>query len=437
MGPLAEIARARGERVSGSDLSPSPALDRLTALGVTTCVGHNAGNLGDARTVVVSTAVGAENAERVEASRRGLPVVHRADYLRGLMAESPRRIAVSGSHGKTTTTAMIAHVLAEAALEPTAVVGGKLRREGGGARIGSTGVFVAEADESDRSFLRLDPTIAVATNVDLEHLDVYRDLDDVRNAFVAFLSRVPAWGRAVVCADDPGVVGTARRAGVPSRTYGFSDDAEVRGRIVTRLTGRPVVEGEAKEGRFRFALGAPGDMNALNALGALGVALECGVAPALAARALQSFDAVGRRLEWKGTRDGVDVVDDYGHHPTEIRATLEALRLTYPGRRIVVLFQPHRYTRTQALWTDFKRAFDGASEVLLADVYAAGEAEIPGVTSARLAAEMGARAAGPAKSAEALLAGALQAGDVLVTLGAGDVVLAGEAFLRGNARRVA
>jgi UDP-N-acetylmuramate--alanine ligase len=438
MGPLAEIARARGARVSGSDAAPSPALDRLRSLGIEARVGHAAGNLAaEAGLVVVSSAIRNDNAELVEALRRGVPVLHRAEYLRALMSAASRRVVVAGSHGKTTTTGMVTHILAESGADPTAVVGGKLRRENSGARIGSADLFVAEADESDRSFLRLEPTHLVVTNVDREHVDVYRDQEDVEDAFVDFVDRAPRYGRAIVCADDAGAARVfARSAGRAGRsraslwTYGFAGDATVSGRVVSRFDGRALLEGETPLGPFRTLLPVAGDMNAQNAIGAIAVSTSLGVAPRLAARALATFESVGRRLEHKGERAGVAVFDDYGHHPTEIRATLQALRARVPGRRLVVAFQPHRYTRTQALWDDFKGCFEEADALLLIEIYAASEDPIPGVSSERLAREIaGARYLGPVDRARDRIADELKPGDVLLTLGAGNVVDVGESYL--------
>lgn len=435
MSPLAEIARARGLRVSGSDSSASSALTRLSCMGVRTHIGHTAQNVGDAATVVLSSAIAESNPERQEALSRGLVLLHRVDALRALMDPASIRVAIAGSHGKTTTTAMVSHILAAAGFDPTAVVGGKIKSLNSGARVGTLSTFVAEADESDRSFLRLDPTHAVVTNVDLEHLDEYRDFDDIEFAFATFATRLPDRGALIVCADDVRAMRVAKRARSPVVTYGFASEAQVRGSVVSRIDGHMAVEGMSPAGGFRFVLPLSGDMNAQNAIGAFAMTTTLGVNPALASRALASFEAVGRRLEWKGeTSSGVSIFDDYGHHPTEIRATIAALRTKVPSRRIVVLFQPHRFTRTASLWNEFKECFGGADRLFLADIYAASEAPLQGISSERLAKEISRCVyAGSVQAAQGALLSELKAGDVLLTLGAGNVVDAGEALL--NAAR--
>lgn len=434
MSPLAEILRAQGFAVSGSDEKASETTARLSAMGVRLHVGHAAGNIEGARCLVVSSAIRESNPELLAARAAGLRVIHRGDLLEAVMAPFGTRIAISGSHGKTTTTAMVTGILEAAGFDPCALVGGKLRGLQSGARAGFGDAFVAEADESDRSFLKLHPSHALVTNVDREHLDTYRDLDDVTAAFAAFALGVPATGRAVLCADDATTAALAARAGDRAHTYGFSATADVRGALSTTSAGFPRVTGEGPLGEFRFTLGVSGAMNATNALGAMALAQSLGIAPALAARSLEAFRGVARRLEWKGSRDGVDVWDDYGHHPTEIVATLAALRDRNPGRRLVVLFQPHRVTRTRALWTEFTGAFGLADDLWLADIYRAGEDAEAGVTSERLAEAIAARgpvaryAGGLSKAGDALFP-ALRPGDLFLTLGAGNVVDVGEAFV--------
>lgn len=434
MSPLAEILRAQGFAVSGSDEKASETTARLSAMGVRIHVGHAAGNVEGARCLVVSSAIRESNLELGAARVRGLRIIHRGDLLEAVMAPFGTRIAVSGSHGKTTTTAMVTGILEAAGFDPTALVGGKLKGLESGARAGSGDTFVTEADESDRSFLKLHPSHALVTNVDREHLDTYRDLDDVTAAFATFAGGVPATGRAVLCADDDTTAALATLVGARALTYGFGDSADVRGTLSTTSSGFPCVTGLGPQGEFRFTLGVSGAMNAINALGAMALAQSLGVAPALAARSLEGFRGVARRLEWKGSRNGVDVWDDYGHHPTEILATLQALKDRNPGRRVVVLFQPHRVTRTRALWTEFTEAFGLADLLWLADIYRAGEDAEPGISAERLAAAITAhgqvaRYAGSLADAGEALLPALREGDLLLTLGAGNVVDVGEAFI--------
>jgi UDP-N-acetylmuramate--alanine ligase len=440
MSPLAEILRGQGESVSGSDEKGSETTARLAAMGVRVRHGHEGSHVEGARCLVVSSAIKESNPELMEARARGIRVVHRGDLLEAVMAPFTRRIAISGSHGKTTTTAMVTGILESAGFDPTALVGGKLKGSQSGARIGNGDVFVAEADESDRSFLKLRPTLSLVTNVDREHLDTYADMADVTSAFTTFALSVPAHGTAVLCADDPVTSRIAKSGGARSLTYGFREGAGVKGRLTMNGDGFPRVNGEGPSGSFDFTLGVGGEMNALNALGAMAAAMSLDISPSLASRSLASFRGVARRLEWKGRRNGVDVWDDYGHHPTEIAATLKALRARNPGRRLVTLFQPHRVTRTRSLWDDFTGAFSGCDELWLADIYAAGEAPEAGITAERLAdaiAAKGQRArfAGSLEAARAPLFKDLREHDVFLTLGAGNVVEVGEAFLAQEGAR--
>jgi UDP-N-acetylmuramate--alanine ligase len=434
MSPLAEILRAQGHEVSGSDLKPSDATARLSAMGVRIHRGHDARNIESARCLVLSSAITESNPELSAGRARGLRLVHRGELLDVVMAPFPHRIAISGSHGKTTTTAMVTGILEAAGFDPTALVGGKLKGTQSGARIGNGDAFVAEADESDRSFLKLHPTLSLVTNVDREHLDAYRDMAEVSRAFSSFALSVPAHGTAVLCADDSIAAEIAKGGGHRAVTYGLAETADVRGRVVVPEGGFPQVTGRGPSGAFEFTLGVSGEMNALNALGAMAAAVSLGIAPALASRSLASFRGVARRLEWKGRREGVDVWDDYGHHPTEISATLKALRTRTAGRRLVTLFQPHRVTRTRSLWSEFTRAFSLTDELWLASIYAAGEAPEEGITSERLvdaivAAGQAAHYAGSLEEARANILPRLGGNDVLLTLGAGDVVEFGESFL--------
>jgi UDP-N-acetylmuramate--alanine ligase len=434
MSPLAEILRAQGESVSGSDEKGSDTTARLATLGVAIHRGHDARNVGGAQCLIVSSAIPESNPELQEARARGLRVIHRGDLLDAVMAPFSTRIAISGSHGKTTTTAMVTGILEKAGLDPTALVGGKLKGSQSGARVGKGEVFVAEADESDRSFLKLHPTVSVVTNVDREHLDTYADMNDVTTAFTAFALGVPAEGRAILCADDRIAASIAKTGGDRVLTYGLGETAQVRGTLAMQEGGFPRVSGKGPGGGFDFTLGVSGEMNALNALGAMAAAQALGVDPKTAARALEEFRGVARRLEWKGKKDGVDVWDDYGHHPTEIAATLKALKARNAGRRIVTLFQPHRVTRTRSLWNEFTGAFALTDELWLANIYAAGEAAEAGITAERLAGAIvekghNARFAGSLDAARGVIFPQLRENDVFLTLGAGNVVEVGEAYL--------
>ena len=439
MSGIAEVLLNLGYTVSGSDLKLTPVTDRLASLGASVFEGHRAENAAGAHVVVTSTAIRPRNPEVEEARRRGVPVIPRAEMLAELM-RLKYGVAVAGSHGKTTTTSMVALVLDRGGLDPTVVVGGRLGVLGSGARLGKGEFLVAEADESDRSFLRLTPTIAVVTNIDREHLDTYRDLADVQEAFLGFVNKVPFYGGAVLCLDDPPVQDILPRVERRVVTYGLTHQASVSARdlelsatgshYTATLDGRPLGS---------LTLSVPGAFNVANSLAAVAVGLDLEV-PFDAIRAgLESFTGVDRRFQVRGERGGVVVIDDYGHHPAEIRVTLDALRRRAGERRTVVLFQPHRYTRTQALWDDFARAFNEADVLLLTDIYPASEEPIPGVTAealARAVAEHGHRRVswtGDLKSATDRLAAEVREGDVVLTLGAGSVWTAGEELLRRRA----
>ncbi len=440
---LAELLHTQGYRVSGSDLREGPSLDRLRSLGIAVAVGHAAENLGDVDVVVYSSAVPPHNPELREAERRGIPVIPRAEML----AESMRLkegIAVAGSHGKTTTTSLVAHVLSSAGLDPTAVIGGRVLapdRAPSTTRLGAGDLLVAEADESDGSFLRLAPVVAVVTNIDPEHLDHYGSYDALEAAFVAFANRVPFWGLSVLCLDHPGVQAIVPRMTRRTTTYGFASQADL---VATHLrlespgTRFEVRRRGERLGQVRLRL--PGRHNVLNALATLAVAHELDVPFATAAESLSGFLGIERRFETKGVAAGVRVVDDYGHHPAEIRATLAAAREIHAGR-VVVAFQPHRYTRTRDLWNDFVTAFNDADVLVVTDIYSAGEAKIPGVEAAPLADAIRAhghrdvRFAANLDDVLAELAATAREGDLVVTLGAGSVSQVGARLLGGLGTR--
>jgi UDP-N-acetylmuramate--alanine ligase len=438
MSGLAEVLLNMGYQVSGSDLKSSDITDRLVSLGGRVFTGHAASNVEGAQVVVYSSAVRPDNPELVAARESGFPVIARADMLAELM-RMKYGVAVGGSHGKTTTTSMIAAVLQRGGLDPTIVVGGRLRTLGTNAKLGHGRFLVAEADESDGSFLRLAPAVTVITNIDREHLDHYKDLDDIRQAFTYFANRVPFYGVTVLCADDEHV-----RAIVPKVTkrhilYGTRPEAEIRGvRLELQAHGAAFSIEAAGRALGRIELQVPGRHNALNAIAAVAVGLELEIAFTHIAEALAGFHGVGRRFELRGEAGGVRVYDDYGHHPTEIAATLAAARGL--GGRVLVVFQPHRYSRTDALREEFGGCFADADRVWVMDVYAAGENPIPGVTGETVVRSAHARGATHVAStptaAQALEEAVREAraGDVVLTLGAGDVSRLAEPLLAALAR---
>ncbi len=423
MSGIAEILINLGFEVSGSDLRASAATDRLTSLGARIGIGHRAELVEGADVVVYSSAVTEANPEIAAARRLRVPVIRRAEMLAGLM-RLKYGITVSGSHGKTTTTSLIAAVLARGGFDPTVIVGGRALATGRNAVLGGGDYLVAEADESDGSFLLLVPTIAVVTNIDLEHVDYYPDLDALRGAFSDFLRRVPFYGTCVLCVDDAEARGLAGRLDRKVLTYGLSPEAEVR---VDPDPGAIMAAGEVHRGGERLGrleLRLRGRHNLQNALAAVAVGLDLGMPFATVAEALAGFEGVGRRCEAHGEPGGVLVLDDYGHHPTEIAATLEVAR-SY-GRRVVVLFQPHRYTRTARFEREFGDALSGVDAIGLLPVYPAGEKPLEGVGSELILARLQAKGlpasllSGP-EGVPAWLDATVRPGDLLLTLGAGDV----------------
>lgn len=430
MSGIAELLVTLGYDVSGSDMSESMAMDRLRAVGAHVMVGHDARHVGRPDVVVVSSAVPGDNPELAEAARLAIPVVSRGAMLAEL-AGLKRAIAVVGSHGKTTTTSMVAVVLEACGVDPTAIIGGRVSAFGSNARLGRGPFIVVEADESDRSFLHLSPEIAVLTNIDDEHLEAYAGMDDLEQAFAAFASRVPPHGCLVACADDERLRRLTRAATRPVLTYGIDEpSASVRAYDVTlRATGSrccvSVTTDDARE-ELVLDLRIPGRHNVLNALAAVAVGMQVGADPSVMRDALARFAGADRRFEVHGEVDGIRVVDDYGHHPTEIAAVLETARLGNPGR-VIVVFQPHRYTRTQRLLDRFGPALALADALILTDVYAAGEAPLPGATAAAIAASVAATSPIPIRrvasldEAVATVVSVARRGDVIVTLGAGSI----------------
>ncbi len=427
MSGIAEVLLSIGYAVSGSDLRSSPVVERLQKLGATVYEGHRAENVQGAHVVVISSAVSADNVEVLEAQRLKIPVIPRAEMLAELM-RLKFGIAVAGAHGKTTTTSMVASVLGAAGLDPTFVVGGRVNHAGSNARVGQSEYMVVEADESDRSFLLLAPVIAVVTTIDREHLDHYKSLEEIQDAFLQFVNRVPFYGEVVLCVDEPNVQAILPRVRRPAITYGTSSQADLQISDVQ-------LQGLASEFRLRYRgedLGVfrlpapPGIHNVRNAAAAAAVALALNVPAELIRSGLAHFGGVGRRFEIKGCYNGVALIDDYGHHPAEIRATLEAAR-GCGYKRLLVLFQPHRYTRTQQLWDDFCHSFNQADILVVTDIYAAGEPVIEGITAEKLAA--GICSAGHKNVVySSTLQGGIEfmlrearSGDAVLTIGAGSV----------------
>jgi UDP-N-acetylmuramate--alanine ligase len=431
MSGIAELLANLGFVVSGSDAKRSEVTARLERdLGVTVFEGHAAAHVGEAEVVVISSAVKRSNAEVVEAERLGIPVIPRAEMLAELM-RLRFAIAVAGSHGKTTTTSMIALALERAGLDPTAVIGGRLSAFGSNARLGESEYMVAEADESDRSFLMLWPSIAVMTNIDQEHMESYGSFAELQQAFADFGNKVPFYGTVIACADDPSLVAVLPRLKRRVVTYGLNPGAHVIGTDVElgSFGGRCVVQRQRPDGSDRLGLlelQVPGRHNLQNALAAVAVCDRLGIAFDQVARALRDFQGAERRFERHGETDGVLVVDDYGHHPTEIAAVLAAARATL-DRRLVVAFQPHRYSRTQQLLDDFGPALGQADEIVLTDIYAAGEEPIPGITVQALAASIRRGSGRPVHLAASLdeviaeLLRVVRPGDAVITLGAGSI----------------
>ncbi len=437
MSGIAEVLLNLGYRVSGSDLRRSSVTDRLAKLGAIIFEGHRADNVTGAEVVVISSAIAKENPEIVAARMQHVPLIQRAEMLAELM-RLKYGIAIAGMHGKTTTTSMVAAVLSGGGLDPTVLVGGRVESMGSNARLGKSQYLVAEADESDRTFLKLSPILSVITNIDREHMDCYRDMDDVENAFVEFCERVPFYGLNILCADDPGLRKLMPRISRRVTTYGTSADADF---CLTQLERR----GQAgalqrfsvnyKGKRLgEFELMVPGRHNALNATAAVAVGIGLDISADDISQALREFRGVDRRFEIKGTENGVTVVDDYGHHPTEIRATLAAARQC-GYRRVHVIFQPHRYTRTRDLAADFAMAFSDADSVAVLDIYAASEEPIDGIDGASLAKSISAQHSGAvaySSSFDAAISSICErasAGDLVMTLGAGNVVQIGPRVL--------
>jgi UDP-N-acetylmuramate--alanine ligase len=437
MSGIAEILLASGFEVHGSDGKASEATERLTQLGAVVTIGHDRTAVVAADVVVVSSAIRFDNVEVIAAREQHIPVIARAEMLAELM-RFKHGVAVAGSHGKTTTTSLVAAVLQHGGLDPTVIIGGKVNHLGSNAKSGQGQLLVAEADESDGSFLRLQPAIAIVTNIDLEHLDHYvGGIEQIRHAFLQFMNQVPFYGLAVLCGDDAHVRSLLPQVGRRHVTYGLNGHvdyaAEQVSMVGTSSRFTLVRRGEHLGG---ITLPLAGRHNVLNALACIAVADELGVPFATIAAGLAGFAGVQRRFTERGTIHGVTVIDDYGHHPAEIRATLAAARAAFVGRRIVVVFQPHRYSRTAGLMAEFAACFVDADVVRICPVYAAGEAPLPGATASAMVDAVRAQGHGDVAAVSSIAAAAIDlavlaaAGDVVITQGAGDITAVGPALLQ-------
>lgn len=438
MSGIAEVLLNQGYEISGSDMGDTAVVRRLRSLGARIHVGHAAENLGDVQVLVRSTAIDDDNPELVEARRRNIAVIPRAEMLAELM-RLRQGVAIAGTHGKTTTTSLTASIFDAAGLDPTVIIGGRLNAYGTNAHLGQGDYLIAEADESDGSFLCLLPIINVVTNVDDDHLDHYKTREAIDAAFVQFMNNVPFYGLNIVCGDDPGVRALLPRVKRPVLTYGFAEDNDLR--------ALPLEMGLRSRFEVLFAgrtlgqvhLPQPGRHNILNALAAVGAAMAADITFERCAEGLCNFGGVGRRFEFKGEKNGITVVDDYGHHPVEIAATLATARSVFPGRRIVAAFQPHRFSRTQAHFGEFCKVFDAVDELVLTEIYAASENPIPGVSGESLAQGIRQICSTPVRYCRTLdemvaeLSDMLKPGDVLLTMGAGTITRLGPSWLEGDA----
>jgi UDP-N-acetylmuramate--alanine ligase len=436
MSGIAEVLLNLGYRVSGSDLRETAITRRLASMGGTINQGHQAEWITGADVVVTSTAVKVDNPEVTAAHDLHIPVIPRAEMLAELMRLKKFGIAIAGSHGKTSTTSMVGWLLGQAGLDPTVIIGGTVNAFGTNAKLGEGEFLVAEADESDGSFLKLSPVVEVITNIDLEHLEYYKDLNEIKETFLQFISKIPFYGAAIICIDDPNIAEIFQYIDKRVITYGMTAQAEVHAREITTdglKSSFDVYRNDELLGRLTIT--QPGLYYVYNALAAVCVGLELDIDFPVISEALASFSGVHRRVEVKGEKQGVTVIDDYGHHPTEVKATLAAMRGAWPKRRLVVLFQPHRYSRTQGLFKEFCTAFHEADVLVMTDIYAASEEPIEGVSGEALL--QGTRQHGQRQThfvakvedLAATVVPLLKSGDVVLTLGAGNILRAGEAIL--------
>lgn len=436
MSGIAELLLNLGYRVSGSDLKTTAVTKNLARMGGEIFEGHREEHVQKADVVVYSSAVAADNPEIVAARKRFIPVIPRAEMLAELM-RLKYGIAIAGAHGKTTTTSMVAAILTKGELDPTAVIGGRLDTWGGSnARLGEGDILVAEADESDGSFLALSPIIAVVTNIDQEHLDHYGDMETIRQTFVDFINKVPFYGTSVLCLDNEEIQSIIPRLKKRYITYGLTSQADLQAREIRReATGMHFEVLYQGRSMGEVLVGIPGEHNVLNSLAALGVAFELGLSMDVVRQGLKDLGGLARRFQVKGEKKDILVLDDYGHHPSEIVATLKTAREWWPERRMVVVFQPHRYTRTKALFDRFVTSFNEVDVLLVTSIYPAGERAITGVTGEALTegirehGHKNVAFCGGRKEALETLLSTVQEGDLVVTLGAGDIVKVGETFL--------
>lgn len=435
MSGIAELLLNLGYEVSGSDTAPSDITKHLKSLGGTIFKGHSAKNIKNADVVVTSSAISSENSEVVTAREASIPVIPRAEMLAELM-RLKYGIAIAGAHGKTSTTSIVASILDKGDLDPTVVIGGKLKSISSNAILGQGDFIVAEADESDGSFLKISPTIAVVTNIDREHLDFYQDLDAIKKVFLSFINKIPFYGLAILCLDNEPIQDLIPKITKRYTTYGMSSQADLQARnvVMEGLKSRFCVYHRGEK-LGEVVLNLPGIHNVYNAMASIAVGIEIDIPFDIIKHALEALQGVQRRLEIKGETKGITIVDDYGHHPTEIKTTLYAVKECWPDRRIVVVFQPHRYTRTKALFDDFTRSFYQSELLLVLPIYSAGEKEIKGIDS--IALYEGIKMYGHKeviyvegfKKAVSYLKEILKEGDVLITMGAGDVWKVGEQIL--------
>lgn len=426
MSGIAEILHNLGYQISGSDSTPSEVTTYLKSIGVTVHDGHRTSNVADVDVVVISSAIHEDNPEVAEARRRGIPIIKRAEMLGELM-RLKFSIGVAGTHGKTTTTSMIGRIFRQANLHPTLIVGGIVAELGTGATLGAGDYLIAEADEYDRSFLAMFPTMAVVLNIEPDHLDCYADIADLKNAFLTYINRVPFYGSAIVSADDPNIAELRPRFNRPHATFGFSADADYRAVDITMVAGRTTCSIYRKSDLLgELILRVPGRHNIANALAATATAVELDIPFATIADALRGFTGVGRRFEFIGEANGITVIDDYAHHPTEITATLRAAKDVYQ-KRVIAVFQPHLFSRTRDFLTDFAKSLSGADHVVLTDIYPAREEPIPGITSDRIrneAEKLGFKQfeyVGTKEHAIDAVARVARPGDMVITIGAGSI----------------
>jgi UDP-N-acetylmuramate--alanine ligase len=437
MSGIAELLLNLGYHVSGSDLKESPITLRLEHLGGKITIGHNSDAVQGADVVVTSSAIGEENEEVLAAREQKIPVIQRAEMLAELMRLKKYGIAIAGSHGKTSTTSMVSWMLYQAKLDPTVVVGGKVDSLGGNAKLGQGEFLVAEADESDGSFLKLAPVIEVVTNIDLEHLDYYRDIEHIKQSFLQFIDKVPFYGAVVLCLDDKNIADILPDIQKRTITYGLTSQADIYAERISFVQGR-VCFSVMKEGQHLgdIDIAPPGRHNVYNALAAVCVGLELEIPFTDIQEALQSYQGVQRRMQLKGCVNDITIVDDYGHHPTEISVTLEAIKEAWPEKRLIVVFQPHRYSRTKALYKDFLTCFHRADYLVMTDIYSAGEKPVAGISAETLLDEISRHGQRHTLYVDRIvdipdkLQHILKKDDLVLTLGAGNIVNAGEKLVQ-------